>query len=339
MGLISDTVGFVLWLITWPIRAVSGPQSEISDSTKDLIDSGEESTEDIEEGVDEGAQNTVDPVEDSFDAMSEQIFEGIAGPLRGFFNGIGWGIEQLAGIPANIAGNGESIAGFGVFIQNDFGIPQRLVPKDIWQFLDAVGGWFIGAGDTISGFFHTIEGALHKIAGIFHTAAGFFTYLGNLNGWEGILGFLFPIFALIPVSAYVALTASFNTFGIPFTPYQVPYPTFNRTDDAFEGFAGVVLGAELLLWTSSNQAGAFLIMFTGMALVFWAIIQERGSLYIIGTPSLLLGTWLLLGAIKAGVIAMVVGTVGMYLGYRLLVERLEQTGEEQIAQDRDLQLG
>jgi len=36
---------------------------------------------------------------------------------------------------------------------------------------------------------------------------------------------------------------------------------------------------------------------------------------------------------------MVVGTVGMYLGYRLLVERLEQTGEEQIAQDRDLQLG
>ena len=327
MGLISDTVGFVLWLITWPIRAVSGPQSEISDSTKDLIDSGEESTEDIEEGVDEGAQNTVDPIEDSFDAMSEQIFEGIAGPLRGFFNGVGGFLDYIAGGP-------EALRGLGEWISSAFGQEWILgyFPKEGRAVLEIIGTILIVPGDILAG-------VLHGAADFFFGTASFFTYLGNLNGWEGILGFLFPIFALIPVSAYVALTASFNTFGIPFTPYQVPYPTFNRTDDAFEGFAGVVLGAELLLWTSSNQAGAFLIMFTGMALVFWAIIQERGSLYIIGTPSLLLGTWLLLGAIKAGVIAMVVGTVGMYLGYRLLVERLEQTGEEQIAQDRDLQLG
>jgi len=276
MGLISDTVGVVLWLITWPIRVVSGPQSEISDSAKDLIDSGEESTEDIEEDVDEGAQNTVDPIEDSFDVMSEQIFEGVAGPIRGFFNAIGGFFRWLAGF-------GDAVRGLGEFLYNVPFWPKNVTPGPLRNIFESVGGPFISFGGALNSFFMSI-------AAPFFTAAGFFTYLGNLNGWEGILGFLFPIFALIPVSAYVALTASFNTFGIPFTPYQVPYPTFNRTDDAFEGFAGVVLGAELLLWTSSNQAGAFLIMFTGMALVFWAIIQERGSLYIIGTPSLLLGT-------------------------------------------------
>lgn len=325
MGLISETVGFILWLVTWPIRQVSGSGSGVSQSTVDLIEGTEESTNNVEESVDNGTNNAVDPIEDSFDAMSEQIFEGIAGPLRGFFNAIGSGIDYAAGAP-------EAIRGLGEWIQSGFGQEWLLsaIPKEARAFLDIVGTILIVPGNILAGF-------LHGTAGLFFGAAGFFGFLANLNGWEGI-GFLLGFF-LILVSTYVALTASFELWGIPLTPYQIPVPVFGRTEDAFEGASGVAFGAELLLWTSSNEAGAFLMLFTGMALIFWAIIQERGNLFIIGTPILLLGTWLFLAAIKSGIIAMVIGTIAVYVLYRVLVERLEATGEEQISQDRDLQLG
>jgi hypothetical protein len=325
MGLISETIGFFVWFVTWPIRAVTGRQSNISQSTISLVEGSEETTDNVEESVDNGTSNALDPVEDSFDAMSEQVFEGVADPLRGFFNTLGSGLASAAGAP-------EAIRGLGEWIKSGFGQEWILgaIPKEARAVFEIIGTILIVPGNILAGL-------LNGAAGLFYNTGDFFGYLANLNGWEG-LGFLLGLF-LIVASAYVALTASFEVVGIPFTPYQVPVPVFGRTEDAFEGFTGMVLGAELLFWTMSNIAGAFLLLFTGMALIFWAIVQERGSLFIIGSPVLIIGSWLLLGAIKAGIIAMVIGTVAVYIGYRLLVERLEATGEEQIAQDRDLQLG
>ena len=226
------------------------------------------------------------------------------------------GFQTLEDLLHWFQGLGDFITGIGNWIQNNAGIlPIGSGPAEL-------------TGAVLGGFGKSISTVFWLLAGIPDVIGGIFRYGQSLNGYEGA-GLLLGILLII-LGGYLIIS------GV-LTGRFINLPQF--TNNTFDSLMGMWIGSGLVIWTTANVLGAFVIAGTGVILTYYAFITDRGSLMPLGVPTMLVGFPMLYASLKLPFTVIVVLTAGSLSLLVYGTSYIEQDLARQVSNDKAFDIG